>query len=104
MSFGIAIVAIIGVNHSGAFSRTPPAPANATEKILVKFKQDVSYERAQQIIEAEACTVDRILETSRIYLVRFPIGRSVTDAVDGFLTYPEVLYAEPDFKVEKLKR
>ncbi|MEW6602453.1 MAG: secretin N-terminal domain-containing protein [Nitrospirota bacterium] len=69
-------------------------------ELLVKFKEDVSMDRAQEIISLQQASVIRYFESINVYQVKLKSGRSVDDAINDFLTYREVLYAEPNYKVK----
>jgi thermitase len=100
---GIVCVLALAVDPAVAMSRKPPEPAYVPGQVVVKFQESVSRERIEQIVAAENGTVEKVLARSGLHLVRLEQGQDVMDAVASFGDYPEVQYAEPNFKVELLE-
>ena len=84
-------------------SRKPTEPAYVPGQVVVTFQEGVSREKIAQIVEAENGTIESVLARSGLHLVRLEQGQDVMDAVARFTDYPEVQYAEPNFKVELLE-
>jgi hypothetical protein len=84
-------------------SRKPPEPAYVDGQVIVKFHENVPGERIFQIVTAENGSIRSVLGRSGLHLVILPEGLEVTEAVRRFNTYPEVRYAEPNFKAQPLE-
>jgi hypothetical protein len=99
----MALVLVIGVMPAGGMSRKPPEPAYVPGQIVLKFHGSVDNARSVEIVEAEGASIKTVLKRTGLHLVLLPEGRSVEEAVERFLTYPEVLSAEPDYRAELLE-
>ena len=77
------------------FSDLPPEPAPASNRILVKFHDGVDPETIAGIIASEGATVKRVLSSTGVHIIVLSQDDDVSDAVERFLAYPEVKYAEP---------
>ena len=66
-------------------------------ELLVKFKDGVSDETAQEIINGKGASLINILKGINVYHIKFGKGQDVEDAVEEFLSMPEVKYAEPNY-------
>lgn len=69
-------------------------------ELLVKFKEGVSKERALELISQNKATVIKYFEGINVYHIQLKHNQMVEDAVEIFSSLPEVLYAEPNFKVK----
>jgi general secretion pathway protein D len=69
------------------------------DELLVKFKEDVSKERALEIILEMGAAIIKHFESINVYHIRLAPGQNVEDALQEFLSRNEVLYAEPNYKV-----
>ena len=99
------IVVLLAVSAGGSlgFSRKPPQPDYIPGRVLVQFLEGITPEKALLIIEGEGCRVEKVLKRTGLHLVKLPDGMDVPEAMERFQTYSEVLYAEPDYRVELLK-
>ncbi len=96
---GTALCLLIAAGSQGmAMSRKAPEPAYAPGQVLVKFDDKASQERITRIISAEKSKVSKVLGRTGIYLVLLPDNLSVEKAVKRFSSYPEVKYAEPNYR------
>ncbi len=75
----------------------------AEGELLVQFKSGVSEQRIDEILRAEGVSLVGSAQPSGPYRIRLKPGRDVRDAMRGFLAYPEVESAEPNY-VMKLQR
>ena len=98
----VAIFVAVAVPASG-MSRKPPEPVYVDGQVIVKFHENVSRERISQIVEAENAAIRSVLGRSGLHLVILPEGLEVSEAVNRFNAYPEVRYAEPNFKAQPLE-
>ncbi len=73
----------------------------AEDELLVKFKEDISDEKARKIIEAQGAKVIKYIEGVRIYHIKLST-KKVKNAMQEFNELPEVQYAEPNYTI-KLK-
>ena len=85
-------------------SRKPPEPAYVPGQVLIKFHNDVSRGRIDEIVREEKGSIRSVLRRSGLHQVILPEGIKVMDAVSRFNNYPEVQYAEPNFKAEPLEK
>jgi general secretion pathway protein D len=67
-------------------------------QLLVRFKPDVSEERLDAILKETDATVASFIENLNVYVISIPRDRDVEEAVEDFLSYDEVQYAEPNYK------
>lgn len=73
----------------------------AEGELLIKFKKDVTAEKALQSILNKEASLIRFLESAEVYQIRLREGQSVEDAVKEFSSIPEVEYAEPNYTFKK---
>jgi len=95
---GVVLLTVLAASPAVGLSRKPSEPSYVPGQVILKFQDDVSRERAMDIIAAEGCTVMKVLKRSGLHLVTLPADRKVLSAVDSFSAYPEVLYAEPNYQ------
>ncbi|RJR16496.1 MAG: hypothetical protein C4581_09735 [Nitrospiraceae bacterium] len=69
-------------------------------ELLVKFAENVSMEKALDIIYQQKASVIKYFESISVYQIKLKPGKHVEDAINDFLSLPEVLYAEPNYKVK----
>lgn len=73
----------------------------AENELVVRFRENIPEPRAQELIAAQGATVIRNIEGTSIYFLKLRDGQSVEKAVSVFTQYPEVLYAEPNYRINK---
>jgi general secretion pathway protein D len=66
-------------------------------ELLVRFRDDVSGERAREIISRQGASVIKYMSTVHVFHIRLGSGQDVEEAIGEFSSIPEVLYAEPNF-------
>ncbi|MEK7308430.1 MAG: hypothetical protein AAB089_05100, partial [Nitrospirota bacterium] len=69
-------------------------------ELLLRFKEDVTKERALQIISAKDALLIDFIESVNTYRIKLKDGQEVTEAMKEFLSEPEVLYAEPNYIIK----
>ena len=69
-------------------------------ELMVKFRDNISKERALEIIAQKGASVKKYLEGINAYHIALKPGQEVEASVQEFLSLPEVLYAEPNYKVK----
>jgi general secretion pathway protein D len=69
-------------------------------ELLVKFKEDVSHNRALEIIAQKEAMVIKHFKSINVYHIRLKPDQDVESALEEFSSLPEVLYAEPNYKVK----
>jgi general secretion pathway protein D len=69
-------------------------------ELLVKFRDDISKERAREIITQKNATVLRYFDDINVYHLKLKPEQEVEDAIEEFTSLPEVLYAEPNYKMK----
>ena len=85
--FSVVMVVIMGVHPASAFSRRPPEPAFEPGKVLVKFHDGVTSERSTRIVELEGGTINKVLASTGVFIVVFPEGVEVSDAINRISSY-----------------
>lgn len=69
-------------------------------EILVKFKEDVSRERALELIAEKEASVIKYFEDIKVYHILINPEKEVEEAIKEFTSLPEVFYAEPNYKIK----
>ncbi|MCK5140164.1 MAG: hypothetical protein KAQ85_10015, partial [Thermodesulfovibrionia bacterium] len=69
-------------------------------ELLVAFKKDVSNEKALELISQKGAMIKAYYESINTYLIQLRPEQLVEDAIKEFSSIPEVLYAEPNYKVK----
>jgi general secretion pathway protein D len=65
-------------------------------ELLVRFRDDVSDERAREIITRKGASVIKHMNTLHVFHIRLRSGQEMEEAIGEFSSIPEVLYAEPN--------
>lgn len=68
-------------------------------ELMVKFKDDIPAGRAEEIISGEGASVIKYIKEINVYHVKLKPQQKVDDAVKNFISFPEVLYAEPNYRI-----
>jgi general secretion pathway protein D len=68
------------------------------DELLVKFREDVSEDRALEIITEKEATVIKHFKKINIYHIKLESGQEMEDAIEEFTSMPEVLYSEPNYR------
>ncbi|UCH79835.1 MAG: hypothetical protein JSW20_08755 [Nitrospiraceae bacterium] len=68
-------------------------------ELIVKFNNGVPEERALDIIKSENASVIEYLESSGVYRIILKSKKQVEETVEKLVAYPEVMYAEPNYKI-----
>ncbi len=89
--------------HTLQRSTQYPASRFIPHEVLVKFKGGVSQERIAFILNDNRIGVITEMQRGRLYHVRIPDDRSVESAISRLNSYPEVEYAEPNYRYETQK-
>jgi len=71
----------------------------SSEKILVKFKPQMSIQAADSILKAYEARSEKIIPKLNVHVVRVGNESSVEETLSALQKNPDVLYAEPDYKV-----
>ncbi len=71
----------------------------AENELLVKFKESIDEETARLIISSQGAVIVKFIEGVKIYHIKLREGHDVKDAVEEFSRLPEVLYAEPNYRI-----
>ncbi len=85
----------ISADKKAAFSN--PTPPYSAEQVIVRFKPEISDDRARQLIRDMGFEVIREFKEIGSYLIRLKSGTTVDEAVRLFKSMPEVQYAEPNY-------
>ncbi len=100
----VLLMLLISTSFGMAFSRTPPEPEYVLGQVLVKFHENVSGEEITRILSEQEATILKTLGKTGIYLVSLPDNVEVVEAADKLTSYPEVKYAEPNYRAQRLER
>ncbi|MCX8030809.1 MAG: type II secretion system secretin GspD [Thermodesulfovibrionales bacterium] len=73
----------------------------AEDELLIKFKESITEEEAQKIIESQGATIIKFIEGVKIYHIKLS-SKNAKKALQHFSQLPEVKYAEPNYII-KLK-
>lgn len=95
---------LISTSTGMGFSRKPPVPEYKNGEVLVKFHENVSEEEIRRIFSEQEATILKTLGRAGVYLVILPDDVEVYDAVEKFSSYPEVQYAEPNYRTQRQER
>ncbi len=66
-------------------------------ELLVKFTETTSEQRITEILSSEGASVITTSKIKGLYLIRLKKGQDVKDAIEKFMHYSEVEYAEPNY-------
>ena len=95
----MAFLAVCGNGWGVEGVKPPEGKPYAEGELLVKFKEDVSRDRVEEILRQTGTDVTRFLHTLKVYVLKLPPGAAVEDMVKKFQALPEVEYAEPNHTV-----
>ncbi len=98
------ILALSCMDRGPIRSETAPGietdpPAYVPGEILVKFKEEVSEARIDEINRRMGGEVVRYIATIRVYHLRFDGDDNMVRRIEKYVQLPEVEYAEPNYKV-----
>jgi thermitase len=101
LSFFLAMAFLAACGNGWGVEEVKPPGGKpyAEGELLVKFKEDVSRDRIEEILRQTGTGVTRFLRTLKIHVLRLPPGAAVEDMVKTFQALPEVEYAEPNYTV-----
>ncbi|MBI4654078.1 MAG: hypothetical protein HY752_03695 [Nitrospirae bacterium] len=69
-------------------------------ELIVKFKDDVSEEKALEIISQKGASIIKFIEDIKVYHLRLRPKQKVEKAIKEFSSMPEVSYVEPNYKIK----
>ncbi len=69
-------------------------------ELMIRFNDNISENAAEEIISQNGATVLNAIEKLNIYHVKLKKKQDVEDAMELFSSFPEVRYAEPNFKID----
>lgn len=78
----------------------PDADLSRGEKLIIKFRDNVSSEIAAKIIVDKSAVIIKQIHGTNIYNIRLKTGVTVEDAIKEFSEIDEIEYAEPDHEVQ----
>ncbi|MCL4492185.1 MAG: type II secretion system secretin GspD [Nitrospirae bacterium] len=73
---------------------------HADGELSVKFKEDVPADKALALISQKDASVAGFTESTKVYKIRPRAGQTVEGALKEFSALPEVLSAEPGYKIK----
>ncbi|MBI5675479.1 MAG: hypothetical protein HZC48_06615 [Nitrospirae bacterium] len=68
-------------------------------ELMVKFKADIPADRAEEIISKEGASVIKHLKEINVYHIKLKPEQKVDDAVKKLTLFPEIIYAEPNYRI-----
>ena len=68
-------------------------------ELMVKFKADIPVGRAEEIISGQGASVINYMKEINVYHIRLKPEQKVDDAVKAFTSFPEIIYAEPNYRI-----
>ncbi len=71
-----------------------------TNELLIKFKDNVSRERAREIIGHNGSVIIYYYKETGIYHIKLKEDYKIETAIDDYMSLSEVLYAEPNYIVK----
>ena len=89
--------------HPLAPSTKPPAKRFTPYEVLVKFKSGISQQRIVSLLRESRTDVIAEIQQGRLYHIRTLDNRSVESTITQLTSYPEVEYAEPNYRYETQK-
>jgi len=101
--FCVLLISGMATTPSWGFSRKPPEPAYVPGQILVRFHETADRSTSAEIVKSEGARIQAVLKRTGVHLILLPEGLPVEEAVARFLKHPEVLSAEPNYRVELLE-
>jgi Flp pilus assembly secretin CpaC len=69
-------------------------------ELLVKFREGVSNETAMQILSDKGASIIKYVEAENLYHIGLKRKQKVEEAINEFSPMPEVISAEPNYKIE----
>ncbi|MBC8412780.1 MAG: hypothetical protein ISR96_08365 [Nitrospira sp.] len=70
------------------------------DELLVKFKSDVSNDRAIAIIKEQKAELIKHMKNINVFHIRIRASQEVEDVIKQFSALDEVLYAEPNYRIK----
>lgn len=93
----------VAAPHALATPTTSPAKRFAPYELLIKFTGEASQERIASIMQKNQLDVIAEIQRGRLYHVRILDDRPVESVIAQLTSYPEIKYAEPNFRYETQK-
>jgi hypothetical protein len=84
-------------------STKPPAKRFTPYEVLVKFKSGISQQRIVSLLRESRTDVIAEIQQGRLYHIKTLDNRSVESTITQLTSYPEVEYAEPNYRYETQK-
>ncbi|MDI6697968.1 MAG: S8 family peptidase [Candidatus Saccharicenans sp.] len=79
--------------------RLPGGPKYSAEKILVRFKPELSAQSTENILRAYQPLHFKLIPKINVYVMTVGEGTTVEETLAALKVNPDVLYAEPDYKL-----
>ena len=79
----------------------PPSPDYVPGELLLKFHDAVDEARRREVLATQGAEILRH-GPSEIYLLRLPEGADTMTVIEWFAARPEVEFAEPNYRLQKL--
>ncbi|MBC7361174.1 MAG: peptidase S8 [Candidatus Aminicenantes bacterium] len=71
----------------------------SSEKLIVKFKPEISAQSTENILRAYQPKSFRLIPRINVYVMQVAEGTTVEETLAALRSNPDVLYAEPDYKL-----
>jgi general secretion pathway protein D len=73
-------------------------------ELLVKFREDTPDAAALEIIHKKGASIIKVNERLRLYQIKLRPEQTVEEAIDEYSALPEILYAEPNYRITIQKK
>lgn len=77
----------------------PAGPKYSSEKVLVKFKPELTTQSTENILRAYQPRDFKLIPRINVYVVKIGEGTTVEETLAALKNNPDVLYAGPDYKL-----
>lgn len=103
-SFLLAVsLLMLGAVLAFGMAQKPAEPQFVPGQVLVKFNEDVSRGRIEEIVQEEGGKVNNVIGSTGVYLITLPDKVDIREAVKRFSARPEVRYAELNYRALPLE-
>jgi len=102
--FLFSVLVLIFACTASGISRKTPDQSYAPGELIVAFYETVSGERIREIVSEEGGRIGKALGGRNLFLILFPEETDIPGTAERFSDYPEVRYAEPNYRAILLEK
>ncbi len=73
-------------------------------ELLIRFTEETTDASAIEIIQQRGASIIRVNKRLRLYHIKLRPEQTVEEAIEEYSTLPEILYAEPNYKIKIQKK